>query len=92
MVTVDELTEYGRKKLGLPDSVKSGGYVASVTKNGSAEKAGIKARDVITKIDGKDVDSVVSLHTALYAHKIGDTVTLQVVRDGKSQDIKVTLS
>ena len=36
--------------------------------------------------------SVVSLHTALYAHKIGDTVTLQVVRDGKSQDIKVTLS
>ena len=63
-----------------------------MTKNGSAEKAGIKARDVITKIDGKDVDSVVSLHTALYAHKIGDAVTLQVVRDGKSQDIKVTLS
>ena len=92
IVSVDELTEYGRKKLGLPDSVKSGVYVASVTKNGSAEKAGIKARDVITKIDGKDVDSVVSLHTALYAHKIGDTVTLQVVRDGKSQDIKVTLS
>ena len=89
---IDELTEYGRKKLGLPDSVKSGVYVASVTKNGSAEKAGIKARDVITKIDGKDVDSVVSLHTALYAHKIGDTVTLQVVRDGKSQYIKVTLS
>ena len=92
IVSVDELTEYGRKKLGLPDSVKSGVYVASVTKNGSAEKAGIKARDVITKIDGKDVDSVVSLHTALYAHKIGDTVTLQVVRDGKSQYIKVTLS
>ena len=41
IVSVDELTEYGRKKLGLPDSVKSGVYVASVTKNGSAEKAGI---------------------------------------------------
>ena len=44
------------------------------------------------QIDGKDVDSVVSLHTALYTHKVGDTVTLQVVRDGKSQNIKVTLS
>lgn len=67
-------------------------YVASVTKNGSAAKAGVKARDVITKLDGKDVDSVVSLHTALYTHKVGDTVTLQVIRDGKSQDIKVTLN
>ena len=92
IVSVDELTEYGRKKLGLPDSVKSGVYVASVTKNGSAAKAGVKARDVITKLDGKDVDSVVSLHTALYTHKVGDTVTLQVIRDGKSQDIKVTLN
>ena len=92
IVSVDELTEYGRKKLGLPDSVKSGVYVASVTKNGSADKAGIKSHDVITKIGGKAVDSVVSLHTALYTHKVGDTVTLQVVRDGKSQDIKVTLS
>lgn len=70
IVSVDELTEYGRKKLGLPDSVKSGVYVASVTKNGSADKAGIKSHDVITKIDGKAVDSVVSLHTALIHIKL----------------------
>lgn len=92
IVSVDELTEYGRKKLGLPDSVKSGVYVASVTKNSSAAKAGVKAHDVITKVDGKEVDSVVSLHTILYSHKVGDTIRLQVIRDGKSQDLKVTLS
>ena len=44
IVSVDELTEYGRKKLGLPDSIKSGVYVASVTKNGSAEKDAKPAR------------------------------------------------
>ena len=68
VVSVNELTEYGRRKLNLPSSVKSGVYVASVSSNGSAAKGGMKARDIITKIDGKEINDVVSLHTTLYSH------------------------
>ncbi|MEK2462812.1 hypothetical protein [Lactobacillus gasseri] len=46
----------------------------------------------MTKIDGKDVVSVFSVHTGLYSDNVVDTVSLQVVRYGKSQNIKLTLS
>ncbi|WP_276805138.1 S1C family serine protease [Lactobacillus hominis] len=91
VVSVNELTDYGRRKLDLPASVKSGVYVASVSSNGSAAKGGMKARDIITKIDGKEVNDVVSLHTILYSHKIGETIHVQVLRNGKSQDLSITL-
>lgn len=92
VASVSELTEYGKKQLNVPSSVKSGVYVASVTKNSSASKAGMKSGDIITKVDGKTVKDLASLHTVLYAHKIGDHVTVQVVRDGKTKNLSVTLS
>lgn len=91
VASVSELTSYGRNSLKLPSNVDSGVYVASVTSGGSAAKAGMKAKDIITKIDGKEVSDVASLHTILYSHKIGDTITVQVIRNGKTQDLKVTL-
>ena len=51
----------------------------------------MKAKDVITKVDGKTVTDVASLHTILYNHKVGDTVTVTVNRNGKTQNLKVTL-
>lgn len=92
VASVSELTDYAKKRLGVSSDVKKGVLVASVTKNGTAAKAGIKAGDVITKVDNKDISDVASLHTVLYAHKVGDHVTVQVVRDGKTKDINVTLN
>lgn len=92
VASVSELTDYAKKRLGVSSDVKNGVLVASVTKNGTAAKAGIKAGDVITKVDNKDISDVASLHTVLYSHKVGDHVTVQVVRDGKTKDINVTLS
>lgn len=92
VASVSELTEYSKKQLNVPSSVKSGVYVASVTKNSSAANAGMKSGDIITKIDGKEVKDLASLHTVLYEHKIGDHVTVQVVRDGKTKNLSVTLS
>lgn len=92
VASVSELTEYSKKQLNVPSSVKSGVYVASVTKNSSASKAGMKSGDIITKVDGKTVKDLASLHTVLYEHKIGDHVTVQVVRDGKTKNLSVTLS
>ncbi|QNQ81679.1 S1C family serine protease [Lactobacillus sp. PV012] len=92
VASISELTDYAKKQLGVSSNVKSGVLVASVTKNGTAAKAGIKAGDVITKVDNKNISDVASLHTVLYAHKVGDHVTVQVIRDGKNKDINVTLN
>lgn len=92
VASVSELTDYGRRELKLPNSVKSGVFVASVTKNSNGARAGLKSKDVITKVDGKDVKDVSSLHTILYSHKVGDTVKLSVVRDGSTKEISVKLS
>ncbi|WP_286822633.1 S1C family serine protease [Lactobacillus sp. UBA5813] len=91
VVALSGIPESYRSRLGIQSTLKSGIYVASVTKNSSASRAGMKAKDVITKVDGKTVTDVASLHTILYNHKVGDTVTVTVNRNGKTQNLKVTL-
>ncbi len=80
-----------RKNLNIKSNLKSGIYVASVNKNSAAAAAGMKTGDVIIKVDYKSVSDVASLHTILYNHKIGDTVTLTVNRSGKELDLHAKL-
>ena len=68
-----------------------GVYVASVDQFSAAEKAGIKIGDVITAIDGIEVKTMDELNEQKNKHKIGDTVTLKIYRDGKTIDVKLTL-
>ncbi len=56
-----------------------------------AAKAGLKADDIITAIDGQQIDQEHPLDLVLLTHAPGDTVTLTVLRDGSSQSIDVTL-
>ena len=81
------LTEEIAKKHNLVAGV----YIASVEQYSAAEKAGLKIGDVITSFDGKEVKTMDELNEIKYKHSIGDTVTLKIYRDGKTQDIKVTL-
>ena len=66
-------------------------YVSSVEQFSSAEKAGIKIGDVITAIDGTQVKTMDELNEIKNKHKIGDTITLKVYRDGKTMDITLNL-
>jgi len=56
-----------------------------------AAKAGIKDGDIITSVGGTKLDSNTSLRGALMQHKPGDTITLEVLRDGKTLSLDVTL-
>jgi S1-C subfamily serine protease len=47
--------------------------------------------DVITAVDGTTVDSVARLLGRLDEHRVGDVVTLTILRDGRKSDVKVTL-
>jgi putative serine protease PepD len=65
--------------------------VAEVVEGGPAADAGLKAGDVVTKIDGDAVGDVASLTAAIRAHDPGDKVKLTVVRDGKESTVEVEL-
>jgi serine protease Do len=88
-VYLGELTEAKAKQLKV-DGAK-GALVERVIPNSPAEKAGVRAGDVVVGIDGRSVASEEELRDALRAHKKGDSATLEIVRDGKRQKVEVTL-
>lgn len=80
----------------------SGVLVVDVLPGGAAARAGIRPTrrdasgrlqlgDVITAIDSRKVTSPNDLFLALENYKVGDTVTISVLRDGKSAAVKATL-
>lgn len=71
--------------------VKQGVLVRSVTPGSVAEKNGIKAGDVITKVDDKEVSSAREITSQLRAARTkSETITLTTVRERKEQTLKVT--
>lgn len=77
--------------------VSSGAYVYSqsqysaVVKDGPAAKAGLKEKDIITKINGVKVGSAGSVSSLIGEYAPGDTIQLTVLRDGKERSLNVTL-
>jgi serine protease Do len=78
--------------LKLPDSVKSGVVVRSVEAATPADKAGLEKYDVITKVDGTEIDSMTDLQSALYKKKVGEKIELTFYRGTKEQTVTVELS
>ncbi len=91
VVALNGIPEAYRSRLKIKSNLKNGIYVASINKNSSASRAGMKSGDVITAVDGKKVDDVSSLHSILYSHKVGDTVNVTVNRNGRNVSLKVKL-
>jgi serine protease Do len=76
---------------GLGLSTTTGALVSDVTPGGPADDAGVKAGDVITGYQGRAVTDNNALRNEIAGTKPGSTVTLQVLRDGKTRDLKATL-
>ena len=72
--------------------VTNGVFISEVEKNSPSEKGGLKAADVIVKVDGEEVSTIAYLKYRLYQHEIGDEVTLTVYRDGSELDVKLKLT
>ena len=71
--------------------VKEGVLVKSVVKNSAAEKAGIKAGDVITKIGDTRVGSSHDITSTLHANHQNQTFVVTVVRNKKEMQVTVTI-
>jgi putative serine protease PepD len=69
----------------------SGAQVSSVQSGSPASKAGVKAGDVITALDGKAITKADDLTAGVSSHQPNDKVTLTMTRDGKTLTLDVTL-
>ncbi len=79
-------------------STKRGAYIiagnngqSAVVPGSPAEKAGLREKDIITKIGNDQINEDNSLISVLGRHSPGETVKLTIVRDGKERSIDVTL-
>ena len=66
-------------------------YIASVLENGAANKAGLKEGDILTKIDGKNVNSNAELNEILAQSSPGEKIKITVERDGIASEKEITL-
>ncbi|MBS6942845.1 MAG: trypsin-like peptidase domain-containing protein [Clostridiales bacterium] len=81
------LTEQGKQAY----NVENGIYVASVSKGGPAEKAGLEVGDIITKLDGQAIGSMDEMIQLMESKNIGDSITLTYVRNGQENTATVTI-
>ena len=73
------------------DETDGGAKISEVTKESAAEKAGLKAGDVITKINDKKIDGPDLLSEVVRTFKPKEEVTVYYKRDGKESSAKTTL-
>lgn len=71
--------------------VKEGALISEVVAESPADKAGLKAGDVIIRIGGDDVEDEGDVREAIHEHKPGDHVDFVVMRDGQEVTVAVTL-
>lgn len=88
-VLIQEVTKELAESFGLPKP--NGALVASVQKDGPADKAGIEARDVILKFDGKPVNASGDLPRIVGSTKPGSKVQVQVWRNGSTKELTVAV-
>jgi len=88
-VSVQEVNQTLAESFKLPSA--EGALVAEVTKGSAAEKAGLQSGDVVLAIDGKPVVSSGDLPATIGLAQPGDTVKLDVWRQGAKRELQVKL-
>lgn len=78
------------KTLNLKSS--NGVFIAGTVPNGPAAAAGITKNDIITAVDGKEVNSAGAFVGEIAAKKVGQSVKLTISRNGKTSEVSVTLA
>ena len=81
-----------RYNINTDDSIKEGVIVAGIEKNSGASNSNLKVGDVITKINGESTSDIAHLRYELFKHKVGDTIEITYIRNGKTAVTKVKLT
>ena len=89
-VDFENLTKQQRQKLHLGSN--EGVAIAAVDHDAPAGKVGLRSNDVIVKLGGKKAQNAEDLIAALHKMNPGESVVLDIVRDGKPMEITVILA
>ena len=81
----DEMTA---SQLGVDST---GVYIVQIVDGGAADNAGLRSGDRIVSVDGSEVSSASDVRAALNKHKIGESISITVERNGQTQEFDVAL-
>lgn len=90
-VSLSGFSSYELRYYQIDTNLKDGIYVAKVSSDSAASKAGIEVGDIIVKMDNDEITTYKSFLTKLYSKKPGDTIKVVVNRDGSEKTISITL-
>jgi len=86
-VMIRDIDKETQKAMGLKS--RHGALVPQVEAGSAADKAGIQAGDVITRVDDHEIKEAHDLPILVARHKPGDKVRIEIIRDGKQMTVPV---
>jgi serine protease Do len=89
-VRTQPITETLARSLGLPNS--DGALISSVVPGSPADRAGLRALDVIVGLNGEPVQSSAQLYERIRRLEPAATVQIDLMRDGETKSVEVTLA
>jgi len=89
-VSLSDINSKLAARLGL--SQDKGVVIINVVSDSPAEQAGLKAKDILLKIGNTDIDTVKTAKSTVSTYKVGDVVTLTILRGTQNQIVNVTLA
>ncbi|WP_087974502.1 S1C family serine protease [Oceanobacillus rekensis] len=91
-VSLNQVPPQYRYEINLPDDIEGGMVIADVQQGSPANAAGLQQFDIITKINGQDITSIVELRKYLYSEaNIGDNLEVEYIRDSERQTTSLKL-
>ena len=92
MINVSDAKGSYRYNYNIPDDIDSGVVVAGIEENSGAADSDLREGDIITKLNGEEVQDSAYLRYELYKYSVGDKIEITYIRDGKEHTTKVVLS
>ena len=86
-VTIQNVTPEIADSLNIPS--KKGALVSDVVAGGPAQRGGVQQGDVVVKVNGRDVESNTDLTRQVALARAGDTLKLEVIREGRPRTVEV---
>jgi S1-C subfamily serine protease len=90
-VNIQTLVPEIAQSMGLPEGIQ-GALVSQVVEGSAAEKAGVKAGDVITAVNNRPVRDAGQLRNAIGLLSVGEKVDVSLLRDGKPRRVTAVIS
>ena len=75
----------------IPENIRDGVVIIKVKENSCAEKAKLQKGDIITSIEDNSTRNIAYLKYELFQHKVGDTIKVKYIRNGKEKTTEIKL-